>query len=53
MISLTAQSIPLLKGRVWVGVPYHPHSKPRVAGSIPAVSAMFASLIFRCKANVL
>lgn len=27
--------------------------KERVAGSIPAVSAMFASLIFRCKANVL
>ena len=27
--------------------------KERVAGSIPAVSAMFASLIFRYKANVL
>lgn len=33
MISLTAQSIPLLKGRVWVGVPYHPHSKPRAVSS--------------------
>lgn len=31
----------------------HFHPKERVAGSIPAVSAMFASLIFRCKANVL
>lgn len=27
--------------------------KGNVAGSIPAVSAMFALLIFRCKANVL